>query len=386
MNRVFISYSGNRIDRAEIFYALREHGINPWRDVESLDLGDDTTETIEAELRDCSGVILWINADIIESDYVAKVELPAISRVHRRRRLRIVPVFDGMTPREAAERVSQMGVEIGESNGHVVDPGADHRATAAAIAASYTKGHVKDARAAGAEPVVRMVTYDDTAALYDQAVLNLDWRHHLIDGVLTAAAEQRLRSALAASTAALKANYGARQVTLAVKAHLSLAVALGHAFSQPTGCTLRFHREDGDWTTVPDPHEVPALEEQRPARGPVDVARASVEVSVTRDVDAGVAAHISEGNRYRHRIVLVPVDGPGRRSVEGSNTAIAWARQIAETLMRVSDMPDVAQADLFLAAPVELAGMVGWWLNAAGRISLMDWGKTGPYRCLWELP
>lgn len=386
MNRVFISYSGNRIDRAEIFYALREHGINPWRDVESLALGNDTTETIESELGDCSGVILWINEDLLQSDYVARVELPTISRVHRRRPLRIVPVFDGMTPGDAAERVSRMGVEIGESNGHVVDPGAVHVATAASVAAKYTKGHVQGARATGAEPIVRMVTYDDTAALHDQAVLNLDWRHHLTDGSLTSAAEQRLRSALAASTAALKASYGAREITLAVKAHLPFAVALGHAFSQPTGCTLRFHREGGDWITVQDRCEVPTLDEQHPARGPVTAGRASVEVSVTRDVDTGVAGYVGEGNRYRHRIVLMPVDGPGRGSVNGADTVNGWARQIAETLIRVSDLPDVDQTDLFLAAPVELGAMVGWWANAAGHIGLMDWGKTGPYRRLWALP
>lgn len=146
MNRIFISYSGSRIDRGALFYALRDHGLQPWRDVESLELGDDTTEVIEGELADCSGVILWINDDVLSSAYVLKVELPAIEKTWRRRRLRIVPVFDGMTPAEASERLSvASGIEIGNSNGYVVDPELREDVTAARIAAHYLRGHVKDA-------------------------------------------------------------------------------------------------------------------------------------------------------------------------------------------------------------------------------------------------
>lgn len=54
----FISYSGDRALRVELVYALSDHGVTPWRDVENLDAGDRTTDTIEAELADCSGVIL----------------------------------------------------------------------------------------------------------------------------------------------------------------------------------------------------------------------------------------------------------------------------------------------------------------------------------------
>lgn len=386
MNRVFISYTGDRIERVEIVHALREHGINPWRDVENLHAGDPTTDTILRELADCSGVVLWINESIIESPYVAKVELPAISTAARNRHLRIVPVFDGMTPEEGSALVSSMGFEIGDNNGHVVRPDADPPATAAAIAAEYLPGHVNDALEAGAEPVVRMVTYDDTAALRDQAVLNIDWRHHLTDGALTADVGRRLRSALTVSTGALKAAYGPTQVTIAAKAHLSLAVALGHAFSQPTGCTLRLHREDGDWIVPSDSGDAAPLDETSDRQGPVDAGRAALSVSVSRDVDAGVTAHVAAGTRYRHRVTLAPADGPDRDALNGPATANAWAGQIGDVLTRLADQHDVDRTDLFLATPVELAVMIGWWSNATGHVDLMDWAKTGPYRRLWGLP
>jgi hypothetical protein len=42
---------------------------------------------------------------------------------------------------------------------------------------------------------------------------------------------------------------------------------------------------------------------------------------------------------------------------------------------------------VFLATPVELAVMIGWWSNAAGNNNLMNWtAKTGPYTRMWTLP
>lgn len=387
MNRIFISYSGSRIDRAALFYALRDHGLNPWRDVESLDQGDGITDMIEDELARCSGVILWINEDILASAYVAKVELPAIAKAWRRGGLRIVPVFEGISPKQASELVSEFGVEVQDSNGYVVDPRLSADIAAAEIAARYLRAHIKDAHSRGAAPTVRLVSYDDTALLRDQALLNLDWRHHLVDGSLTKAAEERLRSALWSASGTVKETYGTCEIMLGVKAHLPLAVAMGYAFSEPTGCTLRMSREGVDWTTSRTTGGATPLDERMGLKGPVDAAAASLEVSISRDIEAGVNAYAADGHRYRHRLMLTPPAGVGRAALDGPQKANAWARQIGDALTRLADSPDVERTDLFLATPVELAVMIGWWANAAGEVSLMNSiGKTGPYERMWALP
>ena len=375
------------MSRGAMFSALRDHGLNPWRDVESLDLGDDATETIEAELASCSGVLLWLNEDVFSSDYVTHVELPAIVRAWSERRLRIVPVFDRLSPENAAERLSKFGFELGDSNGFVLDPGVDEEITATEIARRYVDAHVRDAHRRGERPVVRLVTYDDTAALRDAAVLNFDWRHQLQTGVFDAPSEQRLRIALAASTAAFKEAYGSSDIELAVKAHLPLAVALGHAFAEPTGCTLRMTRGALVFVTDRARGEHEGLKELIRPKGPITSRAAVIEVSVSRDIAAGVDAYIGEGHRYRHRIVFAPKENANRSSLDGSAAANVWARQISDALVNLSDRNDVDRVDLFLATPVELAIMIGWWTNAAGRIDLMNWaGKTGPYERIWSLP
>lgn len=383
----FISYSGDRALRAELVYALRDHGVTPWRDVENLDAGDRTTETIEAELADCSAVILWLNETVLASLYVADVELPAIARAARDRAVRVTPVFDGLTPSEAAERISRFGIEIGDNNGHVVDPSLANADTAAAIALAHATGEVRAARHSGRSPTVRLVTYDDTAAHSDDAVLNFDWRHRFAGPALDSVWEHRLRDALARTTAATKATYGATEITLAVKAHLPIAAALGHAFAEPTGCTIRMARDDLTYTVGRSRTDATPLPEAPYSKGPIEARAAAVEVAVTRDTEAGVNAYIGAGNRYRERILLVPPGGPGRFSLDGSDTCNAWARQTSEVVARLAARPDLHRVDLFLACPVELAVAIGWWANATGPVQFLNWtGKTGPYAPMWRLP
>jgi hypothetical protein len=386
MSTTFMSYSGSRIVRAELFRALREHGLRPWRDVESLDLGAGTTTVIEEQLALAWAVILWINEDILRSDFVASVELPAIARAWRRG-LRIVPVFDGLAPEAAAELLSGHGIEVGDSNGYVVEPGSTDAEVAATIAERCIRSWVADAKVEGLVPSVRLVSYDDTADMREDAVLNLDWRHALTTGHLAGEESARLRRALTAATSALKEAYGAVEITAAVKAHLPLAVAVGHAFGETTGCTLRMLRGEEVWLVNRSIEESVPLLQEPGLKGPVATRTASVEVSVTRDVEAGVNTYIGEGNRYRHRVMLAPDGRPGRSSVSHPAAANAWARQVGDVLLTLADAPEVDRIDLFLATPVELAVAIGWWTNAVGPLSLMNWrGRTGPYEQMWVLP
>ncbi|MGH9027128.1 MAG: SAVED domain-containing protein [Acidimicrobiia bacterium] len=383
----FISYSDEREPRTQLVYALREHGVTPWRDVEDLDLGNRTTNAIEAELAECSGVILWVNEQVLRSAYVASVELPAIARAARDRGIRIAPVFDGLSPSDASERVSRLGIEIGESNGHVVDQTASSLETAAAIAARYASAEVKAACANGREPIVRLITYDDTAPRRGEAVLNLDWRHALASDDATPDVEARLRKALLASTGALKAAYGASQIALAAKAHLPAAAALGHSFAETTGCTVRMDRDGAIYTADRTIADIADLQVTWHLKGPIDARAAAVEVAVTRDSTAGVSAHVADGHRYRDRATLTPSAGSGRFALDGPESCNAWAHQVGNLLTELGARPDIDRVDLFMACPVELAVAIGWWANATGPVTLMNWaGKTGPYTPMWHLP
>lgn len=385
MRPSFISYSGDRVDRGALADALREHGLVPWRDVEDLLAATATTEAIESILATCSSAILWINRAILGSEFVRLVELPAIARAWRKGGLRILPVFDGLTPTEASSALAQWGIEIGDHNGHLVEPGVALEVTAATIARRLLRALVADAHAAGLKPVIRLVTYDDTAALKAEAVVNLDWRHG-VAGDGRPVHGERLVEALAAATETVKQIYGATEVTLAVKAHLPFAVALGHAFAEPTGCTLRMPRDGVDHVIRRTAVRDNPLRSERSLLGPVVSHAASVEVSVSRDVESGVNGFCASGVRYRHRVMLRPDAGPGRASLDDPELANTWSRQISDSLVALRDSPGIERIDLFLAVPVELAVGIGWHANALGPIDLMNWsGKEGPYVRAWTL-
>lgn len=146
-------------------------------------------------------------------------------------------------------------------------------------------------------------------------------------------------------------------------------------------------RNSLEWRATRDVREVDRLHVESQLKGPISATHASIEVAVSRSIDAGVRGYISAGNRYRHRVVLAPPDGIARDAVHDPETSNAWARQISEVLVGLADRSEVASIDLFMACPVELALSIGWWANAAGAINLMNWrGKNGPYEPMWTLP
>lgn len=385
MRPAFISYSGDRTDRGLLVDALREHGVVPWRDVENLLPAAATTDAIGAALATCNTAVLWINEGVLRSEFVRLVELPAIARAWRTGALHIFPVFDGLTPEAASTALAQWGIEVGDQNGFVVEPGASKEEVASTIARRLLRTALADAHAAGSPPVVRLVSYDDTAALKEEAIVNLDWRHCVAtDG--RPLHEARLVEALRAVAESVTQSYGAAELTLAVKAHLPFAVALGHAFAEPTGCTLRMPRDGVDYLVRRSPSSGSLLHIENGLRGPIATRAASVEVSVTRDIESGVNAYVAAGNRYRERVMLRPEAGVSRGVLDDPALVDTWSRQVGNVLISLRDQPGIDRIDLFLSAPVELAVAVGWHANALGPVDLMNWsGKEGPYVRTWTL-
>ena len=389
MKTYFISYSRQQPQRSVLRRTLMDTGLNVWRDVESLDAGIPTTDAIEEIITHSTGAILWINQAFLDSDYIEVIEIPAFEAARRRRPVTIVPVFDGIHPTRDAGPIDSAASWLREYNGVILDPDSDETPEGQ-VARRTVKTHTNAAAQTGDEPIVRMVSYDDTASLRDQAVLNFNWSEHMTTGSLDHATIEDLRRGLTTATSALKSSYGSAEISISVKAHLGLAVALGHAFSQPTGCRPIVLTEDSTrWTTDADTQkQTILLRDEKLSPGPATSRTAALEVSVSRDTTPGVDAYANITQQpYRLRKRLTPPDGPSRTSLHGPAIAAAWARQVGNTLIELNDQPHVDQTDLFLATPIQLAVLIGYWLNSAGPIRIMNWrAKTGPYEPLWTLP
>lgn len=388
-DRVFISYSGNRAEREHLVLALKEAGVRPWRDVEDLPAGAGTRDTIERELARCTAAILWINEWALSSDYIRDIEAPLINEAVTTRGIRVLPVADGFGIVEALQRFQRAtGYSFSDSNGYELDPALRPETEARTIAGRYVTGHVDKAAQEGAAPVVRFVTRDDTATHGADAILNFDWRH-LFGG--TGPDDGRLRGAFDAfsrSTKALLETSGPCEVTVAAKAHLPVGFAIGHAFRRTTGAHPVMHAHGLQWHPTNDPttQAAPLREDVLPADAGSD--RAALEIHVSRNITTAVRDTMrSTGRSYRRHVRLVPADGASQQALSSNTQANAWARQVQEVLERLSCESGVRHVDLYYAGTIELAVLIGTWLNAFGAITVHDFDKgNGVYRPMWTTP
>lgn len=390
---VFLSYSGDRHGVSQLATALRRHGMRPWRDADALPLGARTQAEIEAELSECRAAMIWLTRQTLASDYVTRIELPTVFAEHDRRGLEIIPVFVDWGPGADASAAVRLAVgrEIGDHNGHQIVGSAPFESQCDLIAGAYARAALGRRSADSEQRVFRCATRTNAASGLTTADINLDWTaEYPSSGVLPdLATEQSLRGALARVADEVLGAAQGSGIDLHAKCHLHLGIALGHAFRRTAGVTPRLQVDSTWWSCealgpdiVVDPLNLLST------HGPVGATRASVEVSVTQDVGPGVDQTISAaGTIYRTRTSLRPPSGPGQKVVTDSALANTWAEQIAEAIRAASRQPGVTDVDLYLAAPLQLAVLLGWRLNAVGRVHIQHWvGNVGPYQRVWSLP
>lgn len=238
-------------------------------------------------------------------------------------------------------------------------------------------------------PVVRAVTRDDVGGHREDATLNFDWRNSYAEGRIPDGPEmERLRDALGTSMSHLKGAFTPGAIDLELKTHLHVALAVGHALRRPTGYRPQMIKNGGTWIAEATAQSGSPPLAIRRENGSVSAARASVEISVSRDISRGVDELVRErGEAFRQRIQAKPQEGPGQMALSDGAQANEWARQIVDEMARVRTLPGVGGIDLFMACPLELAVLLGWWLNAAGPIRIYHWSENaGPYIPAWTLP
>lgn len=389
--KVFISYSKDTESVGQLATALRQHGLRPWRDAESLGLGGATRETIRAELTECRAAMIWLTKSTLASDYVTKIEIPEIFKQHHGRGIRIIPIFVDWHPGPAAEQAfrTASGHEIGNHNGHVVNPDEPIEPQLASLASRYSNDLLGTLAGPDWRPNLRMATRSNAAPGAATADIDLDWTvEYPADGSLPVDAQRdTLQGVLRAVTAEVLHAAEPGTVDLFLKCHLHLAVALGHALRKTTGMVPIVHVADEEWPCTEASYDTqdPLVAHATP--GPITSDRASIEVSISRDVRPGVQQTISStGRTYHTRICFQPEAGPGQLALTDSDQNNAWAAQVAEGIRELAASPGTTVIDLYLAVPLQFAVALGWRLNAAGNLHLLQWqDPAGPYVEAWCL-
>lgn len=390
---IFISYSQDVARVRGLVQALRRHGLNTWRDQDSLGQGDATEAVIEAELERCDTAMIWLGGNTLDSAFVCNIELPLIFNHQATRGIRIVPLFvDVDVPNGVQSVRAETGHEIGSHNGYHFDNTKSLDEHLAAVASREVRATLRERTQAseGARPTVRCVTRADAAAGRDDADLNLNWitEYPAHGNLPDAATVDQLHGALHTSAQHMIATFGAGTIDLHLKCHLHIAIAIGFEFRRVTGLRPRVYVEDS-WWQIDVASALDAAEQltELVSNGPPDGTRTAVEISLTRDVRPMVNDHIANtGTAYRRRIQLSPNDGPNQQSATPANVNV-WAEQAASTIRSQRSLPGVETADIFVAAPVAFAVALGWRLNAIGGLQIFHPSdNSGPYTLVWSLP
>jgi hypothetical protein len=389
--RVFISYAYEDQPQARAqALALRRAGIRSWRDEDELILGKPSEAEIRQAIRDeCDGALLWLSPSTLSSSFVMDIELPIILTRASEGGFPVVPVFQGLSPSEAATRVRERtGLEVAAYNGQRIAATDDLASVTRTIASRFVVARMGASgdRVSEPRPVIRAVTRDDTAGGIDEACLDFDWRHAYLDGAAPDPMLQlELAAALGSSISALLAAYGGGEIILEARVHLSVALALGFALRRPTGAVPAVRYDDGVWLAAVG-SDAEGLEE-RLDWGPVEAEQLAVELPISRDVSVGVDQLVTRAGPFRARLRFNPTGGPGQAVVRDVAQANAWADQVIERAAAVRDEARASSIGLFVAAPLPLAVFLGWRLNAAGRVISYEWkSNMGPYVPGWSLP
>lgn len=394
--RGFISY--RRSDEGEaraLGQALRRAGVRPWRDLDDLPIGRPTEEEIRRAIQtECGGAVLWLSRAALESDFIMEIELPEIVRRATKGGFVVVPVFRDLPPHQTADLLrKRTGLELGGYNGEVVRGDHDVPAALRRIAAAYVVSSVgpPGSGTGAARPIVRAVTRADTAGSLDAAVLDFDWRNaytaptHIPDPLT----QLDLKDSLSSSVSTILAAYAQGDIRLDIKVHLSVGVALGYALRRPTGAIPIIFHEERDWPAIPGTPKCsePALEEETEV-GPVGADHLAVELSVSQNVRDGVDQLVAQrGEPFRARIRFSPLGGPSQGALVSPEQANAWAEQVVSRIVAVRGELHALSTSLFIAAPLPLAVLLGWRLNAVGSVVIHEWaGNVGPYIEAWSLP
>ncbi|HLY31599.1 MAG TPA: SAVED domain-containing protein [Ktedonobacterales bacterium] len=397
----------SQVERIERY--LKACGLRVWRDLTTMKDGEVFHADVASAIADCDVFLLYLTPRAIESEqgYIWTHEVSAaLARERKGERIRIIPVFHGVKE----DAVKAIADGLYSSLGY--QPLADHEGIPLPekgdepLSQQSLRLIAKRVLKAGFEAYLTRIgagsdheawlhfwagpQYETLqSAHYD---LELDW-HDLFrrvepTGELLYPTQDQWRDlflpALDDMVDILNRANISKIVHVFSKVRYSAAVTFGFAFRNMASVQLHLEREnarDGrqTWSTAVSPYDDEPLEEiPMPGFGRESLAEvALIEVAITSEISEQEARKDAQalGLLPRYRVQL-KAKSPGRGSVKGAADAMAKAQQIRQYIHRLRKEHGVQHIHVFIAAPVELAILLGHQLNATGRITVYDYANS----------
>lgn len=393
MKKIFISYSHQDKDSVNLLVQqLKLHGLPLWRDWDDLPFGKPTQAEIRETLsKTCQGCLIYLTPNSLQSDFVMKVELKeAMERLSVDKKFALIPIFHGITIAQAQTSVpTYSGRSVTELNGLTIPAGAtddEVRDEFAEAAHRLLQNLLATSRPEFTSDPTRKLILDINTRQYSYRTpepdLDLDWRSFILndDTIDATLCSQRLLPALLAVEKSAAKALGFRPLLCRPSAHLSCGVALGFAFRATTSFQLEIEqpipgKSTQLWSTT---NLLPANSPLQVDKSEGDISsdEAAVELSVARLVTSAVDHWVNQRKRHGHdlrvRVAIKPAGDALKYDLADSATANAVALQVADEIAKLQSDYQPRVTHLFVAAPLALAILLGYRLNARGAIQLYE--------------
>ena len=382
---VFISYSREDLDEVrEIVTILQVAGIPIWQDIDSLDIGLTEDQIRKAIWEDCSIFIFYATSKSITSDFIRNIEIKeAYQKFQSDNKFSIVPIFKDSIDNVNASLKGVIDGDISRFNGVVIKPGKSMME----ISQKLRKNILNTVLEQGGEKKVRIaiMTYSPTPADF-KPMLNLDWSElELPHGLLTQNIwTDYIRPALSDIKKNLAKN-NRMNLEIFSKAQPQVGIAFGYIFRKETGFLLDIRHFDQIWSTSADETN-PFYLSCKDIPGDISSKDLALTVSITQNIDNVMGKLQGIDINFRAFLNCSPINEKPAYKIPDGIEAAAMAGEIRKAILDAKRKYSVTDIHIFAAIPLALAYLIGWRLNACGRIHLYDYDRSnGTYAPSWIL-
>ena len=374
---VFLSYSWNDMSEADTLdLMLRQRGVPVWRDRRDMRWGGYNEALVRRVIRDqASGFALYLTEDALGSDFITDVELDeADKRVASDASFFLGGIFRGYGAKAGIEAVHQAtGIDIGSELGSPIEE-SDFLTGLRDAANSISRAYLRKEWVSG--PARFRIETRDPLPVDDPSLVHLSLAPPLLhdpDKYDVSIWDEQILPALADLQQSLHTVESERPeceraIQVGGALHLSVALAVGYAFRQPTRWQVRMVHEDAVWETAKEPGDLAGWQVvSRPGSG----ADGDLVVMVHASADVTNAVRASAGGLARAELQFKPPDG-GNRFAMDPRTANGAAAGIAEAIREARNQYNPRETRLYLASPWPFALMLGWHLASSGAVVMHE--------------
>jgi len=374
---VFLSYAWNDMSEVDTLDTmLRLRGVPVWRDRRNMRWGGYNEALVRRVLRDeASGFALYLAEDALDSDFITGIELDeADKRAASDPTFFHGGVFRGYEVRAGIEAVHQAtGIDIGSTLGSRIEE-RDFLTGLRDAANAISRAYLRKEWISG--PACFRIETRDPLPVDDPSLVQLSLApplSHDPDEYDVLIWDEQILPALDDLQQSLHTVQSERPdcdrvIQVGGGLHLSVALAVGYAFRQPTRWQVRMLHEGATWETRRERGELAGWQvSSRPGSG----ADGDLVVMIHASADVSNAVRASAGGLARAELQFKPPDGGNRFAID-PRVANGVAAGIAEAIREARNQYKPKETRLYMASPWPFAVMLGWHLASSGAVVMHE--------------